>query len=105
MRFRVFLFSCSLLALVGCGTTPSAKAPPVTAAMASRGHQQLDLATLNRGRSAFLSRCGHCHALPDLHEHPAADWPRLVAVMAPRSGLNADERAAVLAYIAAARAE
>ncbi len=93
----------AVIASAGCESTSSPKAPPVTAAMVKSGRgQQLDMAMLSSGRSAFVSRCAHCHALPDVNEHTRGEWPRLVAEMAKRSGLNSVQREAVLAYILAA---
>ncbi len=91
------------IALAGCESTSSPKAPPVTAAMAkSGGRQQVEMAMLSSGRSAFVSRCAGCHALPDVNEHTRAEWPDLVAEMAKRSGLKPEQREAVLAYLLAA---
>lgn len=71
----------------------------------SGGRQQIQIATLNSGRSAFVSRCAGCHALPRLDEQTREEWPRIVATMAKRSGLRPDQGEAVLAYILAARGQ
>ncbi len=99
----IFQASIAALAFAGCESTSSPKAPPVMAAMTKAGGgQQVDLATLNSGRSAFVNRCGGCHALPGVNEHTRAQWPGIVAEMATRSGLKPEQRSAVLDYILAA---
>ncbi len=103
-KAAILLSSIAVLAFAGCESVPSPIAPPVTAAMAkSTGRQQVDLAWLNSGRSAFVSRCAECHALPAVNEHTRAQWPVIVAQMAKRSGLGPEQRENVLAYILAAR--
>ncbi len=102
----ILLASVAALTFTGCESTSLPKAPSVTAAMTkSGGRQQVEIATLNSGRSAFVNRCAGCHALPGVNEHTRAQWPDLVAEMAKRSGLNPEQREAVLAYILAAHAE
>jgi cytochrome c5 len=39
------------------------------------------------GAEAFASHCATCHALPDPRQHPAADWPAVVARMARNAGI------------------
>ena len=88
------------LAFGGCESiVPTA--PPVTAAMSGSG-QHADAATLTLGRSLFVSRCAHCHALPVASQHPAEKWPAIVAKMSKRAGLQPAEHDAVLSYILAA---
>ena len=36
------------------------------------------------GRSTFAETCSRCHALPDPHQHSAADWPAVVLRMGQR---------------------
>lgn len=105
MKFRVVLLF-AIFASAGCKSTSTPKAPPVTAAMAKTGgRQQVDLALLNAGRSAFVSRCAGCHALPGVNEHRRAEWPEIVAGMAKRSGLTTDQGEAVIAYLLAAHGQ
>jgi cytochrome c5 len=91
--------------LTGCESTPSAPAPPVTAAMVQSGaRQHYDAASLTTGRSLFVGRCARCHALPAVGGQGTEDWPGIMAEMAKRSGLKPDQTKVVLAYILAAQA-
>ena len=93
-------------ALSGCETTAGPGAPPITAAtLAAGARQQADPAMLTSGRSLYIGRCARCHALPAVAEHSAEQWPEIVSHMAKRSGLNAQQSRAVLAYVLAARQE
>lgn len=102
MKF-FFVALLGAVALAGCQSTSSPAAPPVTAAMVkSGGRGQVNMAILSSGRSAFVSRCAACHALPKVNEYPRSEWPGFVADMSKRSGLNPGQSEAVLAYILAA---
>ena len=83
------------LVLGGCASLESI-APSVTPAMGSAA------ATLNEGRRIFTGPCAACHAPDPVASRPLAEWRIAVDRMAPRSKLDAAERAALLAYIAAA---
>jgi hypothetical protein len=93
-------------ALADCQSTNFAP-PPVTPQMAAvvRKQQQVDLATLQAGRTLFVSRCIECHTLPLLSRYDAVAWPWLVGDMAARASLKPAEREALVAYILAARAQ
>jgi mono/diheme cytochrome c family protein len=69
----------------------------------SGARQHADAAMLATGRSLFVGRCAHCHALPAVAEHTAQQWPGIVEHMSKRSGLKPDQSRAVLAYLLAAR--
>lgn len=57
------------------------------------------------GAGAFASHCATCHALPDPRQHPAADWPAVVARMArnagimQRGGMAPDVQDALIGYL------
>ena len=50
-------------------------------------------------RRFYEARCGYCHVAPHPTEHDVAEWPAIVADMAPRAGLSATQRARVLDYV------
>jgi mono/diheme cytochrome c family protein len=93
-------------ALADCQST-SFVPPPVTPQMASavKKRQQVDLVTLQAGRTLFVSRCIECHTLPVVSRYDAVAWPWLVDDMAARASLKPAEREALVAYILAARAQ
>ena len=59
-------------------------------------------ATLNEGRRIFTGPCAACHAPDPVASRSLDEWRIAVNEMAPRSKLDAGERAALLAYLAAA---
>lgn len=60
------------------------------------------------GAAAFASACANCHALPDPRQHPAADWPAVVARMARNAGImqrgdmTPEAQTAIVGYLQAA---
>ncbi len=105
---RFAIFAAAIVCLVdlnSCGTT-NFTPPPVTAELAPAGaRQHVELATLRQGRALFVSRCIECHTLPNVAQHSATEWPRLIDEMAGRASLKSRERDAVLAYILAAHSK
>lgn len=114
MKSLSTLFASCLL--VSCQLTNNAP-PPVTAEMANavpRSHVRhgtnpsnwrIDLATLQQGRTLFVSRCIECHTLPPFWHYSAKDWPGIVDSMAHRANLKRNERDAIVAYILVARSQ
>ena len=95
----------SLIGLVSCESTSFAPPPAVTAQMAERKGERVNVATLDKGRTLFVHRCIECHTLPPFWHYRTKDWPQLVDAMAHRARLKPEERDAILAYILAARAQ
>ena len=58
--------------------------------------------TLNEGRRIFTGPCAACHAPDSVASRSLTEWRIAVDRMAPRSKLDAGERAALLAYLQAA---
>ena len=106
MRLRsLALLAASAVVLIfveGCASSENI-APAVTPAMvsASRG---ASAETLNEGRRIFAGPCTTCHAPDPVSKYSLTEWHAAVDEMAPRTKLNAERRAALLAYIAAAKA-
>ena len=99
----ISLFTALVCLLASC-ESPSHQPPPVTAEFAKVGARpHVDLAMLREGRTLFVSRCIECHTLPAVSKHTATKWPALIDEMAARANLKPEQRAAVLAYILAAR--
>jgi hypothetical protein len=59
---------------------------------------------LQAGRSTYVSKCAGCHHLHRPEEYAPAEWPELVAKMAPRAKLSADERRLIATYLSATSA-
>jgi len=49
----------------------------------------------------YEARCGVCHVVRSREEFTAAEWPRILDVMAPRAGLTGTQRERVNAYLTA----
>ena len=56
-------------------------------------------AYVTKGKTVFDESCGRCHGLPDASDHTAEQWSKIIARMAPKAKLNADETNWVLAYV------
>jgi len=93
-----------LVVLAGCQSQFNNTAPAITPAVASaKNNSSLNMATLERGRTVFASRCIECHVLPAIPNYPAERWPRIVHWMSDRAALKPADQEAVIAYILAAR--
>ena len=103
-RCWMLLVIVTAAAIAGGQAAPRTNPPKQTAKIPAGPSQQVDPATLATGRSLFLNRCARCHALPVVAKQSAAKWPTIVAKMAKRSGLKAEQSEAVLSYILAQRA-
>ncbi|CAN5402114.1 hypothetical protein BH11MYX1_BH11MYX1_14120 [soil metagenome] len=79
--------------LVGCG----APAPVATVADARRAH--VELAELSDGRALLFAKCGGCHDVPTPDQKSRTDWPRQVADMQDRAGLDSSQRALIEQYL------
>ncbi len=60
--------------------------------------------TLNQGRHIFTQPCTSCHEADPLGNHSMPEWRSIVSEMAPKAKLDPARRAALLAYIGAAKA-
>jgi len=87
-----------LVALCGCtAVIPTPLPRDVGAAQAEwPGTTQADL---DRGRAIYVNRCGNCHLLHAPNERAPAQWPAVVAKMAPRAKLSPTEHADVARYL------
>lgn len=86
-----FLF----LSIVWAACSPP---PPVaTEADAVRAH--VELAALQQGRELLIQRCGGCHDVPVPKKRHREDWPKQVAEMAPKAGIDDAQRALIEQYL------
>src|SRR5262245_30628627 len=88
----------------GCGTNPNT-AFPTASAVAARADagQSPKIATLERGRKIYTTNCTECHVARPIANYSVARWQHYVGIMAPRAGLRSKDRAALEAYVVAAR--
>jgi mono/diheme cytochrome c family protein len=93
-----------LLVIGGCETSPNAAFPTASAVAAHAGvAQSADIATLERGRKIYTTSCTECHVARPIANYSVARWQHYVGIMAPRAGLQSSDRAALEAYVVAAR--
>ena len=92
-----------LLALGSCETNPNAAFPTALAVATHAGGKNVDVSTLERGRKIYTTSCTECHVARTIAHYSVAQWRHYVSIMAPRAGLKPQDRAAVEAYVIAAR--
>lgn len=105
-RIAVFfaLGACCILALGGCESHPNVAFPAAHTVVARAGEKHsLDMATLGRGRKIYTTTCTECHVARPIGNYSVAQWHHYVEIMAPRAGLKSSDRAALEAYLVAAR--
>ena len=93
----------SLLALGSCETHPNVAFPTARAVSAHSSGAKSDLATLERGRKIYTTSCTECHVARRIADYSVPQWRHYVDIMAPRAGLPPSDRAALEAYVLAAR--
>jgi mono/diheme cytochrome c family protein len=95
---------CCLVTLVGCGTDPNTAFPPAGTLVARVGSgETADFATLERGRKIYTTSCTECHVARTIANYSVPQWRHYIGIMAPRAGLQPADRAALEAYVVAAR--
>ena len=101
-----FLALGALCALVlgSCESNPNRAFPTARAVAAhTGGGRDLDVATLERGRKIYTTSCTECHVARPIAHYSVAQWHHYVKIMAPRAGLQPNDRTALEAYVVAAR--
>lgn len=93
-----------LFLLAGCAFDPNVAFPSARGLVTGAGAQEgADLATLERGRKIYTTSCTECHVARPIGHYSIEAWHHFVGIMAPRAGLEAGDRAALEAYLLAAR--
>ncbi len=92
------------LSFGSCESHPDTAFPTARAVAApASGGNNLDVATLERGRKIYTTSCTECHVARPIAHYSVAQWHHYVEIMAPRAGLQPNDRAALEAYVIAAR--
>ena len=107
MKTILLIAMCVVVAVfVSCQSQFNNSAPSITSAAANgKDNAGLNMATLERGRTVFASRCIECHVLPPIPNYSAERWPRIVHWMSQRAALKPADQDAVIAYILAVRTQ
>lgn len=58
-----------------------------------------DLTEMQKGRAAYIGKCGNCHTLFLPEKYSPSEWKAQVGRMAARAHLTADEEKAILKYV------
>jgi len=95
---------------MSAGCYPKVAPPPValsanSVASASTRWPGVTSGSLSKGHDLFLANCDVCHGYPDLTAIPDERWPNILAKMAKKSHLGAEERDAVLHFVLASRSD
>jgi mono/diheme cytochrome c family protein len=103
--FRLGLAWAGLLfSFAACGVDPNIAFPPPRRVFVNTGPQATaDLATLERGRKIYTTSCTECHVARTIGHYSEEQWHYYIGIMAPRAGLQPNDRAALQAYLLAAR--
>lgn len=59
--------------------------------------------TLTQGRKIFTTTCTECHVAQPIAHLSVPQWQKTISIMAPRARLTESDRAALEAYVTAAR--
>jgi len=101
---KKYIYSLCLLGVIvySCKTqtttpveTKTTSSGPIMATTATLSKEEM----LKKGEDLFNLKCGRCHGLPSPADYTVADWKPIIAAMAPKAKLNADETNWVLAYV------
>jgi hypothetical protein len=102
VNFRIQVFRPLLVASLALGLAGSAgcaRGLPPLATTADAQRANIDLASLQQGRTLLLRKCGGCHRAPLPREHTAADWPGKLDEMSARANLDGPQRRAIEQYL------
>jgi cytochrome c5 len=94
---RLASIAALVLALGGAAGCTRSLPPLATSADAQRAN--VELASLQEGRTLLLRKCGSCHRAPLPREHAAAEWPGKLDEMAARASLDLSQRRAIERYL------
>jgi cytochrome c5 len=86
-----------LLLAAGCAGLPHPT--PADLVRAKARYPDATQASLEEGRSAFVTDCSGCHALPLPKVHAPAEWPAVVRDMAERGDLSKRDRVLIEQFL------
>ena len=98
----------TLALAAGCAypeTAPMAPGPLSPAAVTYAASKWPDAtpASLESGRSTFLSHCNHCHGYPDVLQIKEERWPQILERMGAKAELTPAQIQEVLHFVVAER--
>lgn len=97
---KKYIYSLCLLGVIVYSCKTQQAAPVTTSTETSVATANLSKEEmLKKGEDLFNLKCGRCHGLPSPGDFTVADWKPIIAAMAPKAKLNAEETNWVLAYV------
>ena len=101
--YLIFSLAFGALFLSGCKTNWQYALPTAQTVARAGAARGTDVETLARGRKVFATSCTECHVARPIAKYSIEQWRRNIAIMAPRARLKPAQRAALEAYLRAAR--
>ena len=94
---KKYIYSLCLVGVIvySCKTQQTTTKTETSATTANLTNEEM----LKKGADLFNLRCGRCHDLPKPSDFTVEDWKPIMASMAPKAKLNAEETNWVLAYV------
>ena len=94
---KKYIYSLCLVGVIvySCKTQQTTTATETSTATANLTNEEM----LKKGADLLNLRCGRCHDLPKPSDFTVEDWKPIMASMAPKAKLNAEETNWVLAYV------
>ena len=94
---KKYIYSLCLVGVIvySCKTQQTTTATETSTTTANLTNEEM----LKKGADLFNLRCGRCHGLPSPADFTVAEWKPIIAAMAPKAKLNAEETNWVLAYV------
>jgi mono/diheme cytochrome c family protein len=104
LTWLTLVLPCCAILLDSCATTGVSDFPTAQQIVSRRGAGSAELPALERGRQIYASGCTECHVARPIARFSTDQWREIISAMAPRAGLQPDDRAALETYILSARA-
>jgi uncharacterized membrane protein len=101
LEFRFAWLALAGPLLGGCASIETV-APPVTPVMVA-ALPGASTTLLEEGRRIFTRACTSCHSAEPVERYSIEAWREIVIDMSERTKLDASEKSALLAYLAAAK--
>ncbi len=108
--FGLIIFT--LITLVNCKTTKPVKEEkpaavvneinPELMAAAEKRFPGIKASDINEGQRFYYSKCGNCHAIPEITSEKAEKWPKIMDWMAPKANMDDVQKQKTLQYVLSA---
>lgn len=100
MKSAVIRALLAAAALTAAGCVSLEESAPTTATLPMQGHGGHS-ATLEEGRTIYITRCAKCHRVYPVRQYSPAEWNDILPKMVAKSKLPRADEDAVRSYVAA----